>query len=292
MALDVSPKTTETVTVTVTEGNGDTDLTVNSGTLTFTATNWDTPQMVELRAAEEECSPTDPPSCTDDITDSYRYFSVTVDSDINTDWKDEGLYAFESDNDVTGRGLVLSATNVSVPEDGEKTYTVKLASLPNESVTVTVAKKTTGIQDEDLTVDTDPNTTGNQDTLTFTTTDWNTAQTVTLFAADDQDDVNGRAVITHTPAGKWRSAAVDLTATEADNDYVPPRSELVTFGTRTVEDQKYVQDFPIADLTLPAATGGEGNVSYALSGTLPPGLTFDPRDPGAVRHPDGAAGRG
>ena len=102
---------------------------------------------------------------------------------------------------------------------------------------------------------------------------------MTLSAADDEDNVNGTAVFTHTPDGAWIIAAKELTATEADKDLVSgtvPEPVPVTFGTRTIGDQTYVLDAPIAALTLPAATGGGGNVSYALSGTLPAGLTFDP----------------
>ena len=100
---------------------------------------------------------------------------------------------------------------------------------------------------------------------------------MTLSAADDEDNVNGTAVFTHTPDGAWIIAAKDLTATEQDKDIVSVSEPVpVTFGTRTIQDQTYVLDAPIAPLTLPAATGGGGNVSYALSGTLPAGLTFDP----------------
>ena len=43
----------------------------------------------------------------------------------------------------------------------------------------------------------------------------------------------------------------------------------------TVPDQSYVEGVKIADLVLPAATGGNGTLAYALVGNLPPGLTVD-----------------
>ena len=46
------------------------------------------------------------------------------------------------------------------------------------------------------------------------------------------------------------------------------------FGTETVANQSYTQDTAITDLTLPAATGGNGALSYALTPALPAGLTF------------------
>ncbi len=42
-----------------------------------------------------------------------------------------------------------------------------------------------------------------------------------------------------------------------------------------VPDQSYVERVKIADLVLPAATGGNGMLAYALVGNLPPGLTVD-----------------
>ena len=381
MILGTQPQSSVTVTVAKTinfnpsgclvfPSPGDTDLTASPSTFTFTSTNWFTPQIVTLSAADDS-----------DNTDNCDAFKFTASGDNNKYSGAQTLEAYESDNDVTGRALTLSATNVSVPEDGEKTYTVKLASAPAADVTVTVARKSGSDQDTDLTVDTDSNTEGNQDTLTFTDQNWNTAQTVTLFAADDSDDVNGTAVITHIPAGPWRSAAVELTATEADNDYIPPappppslvlsptnvtvpesgtatytvtlgtlptadvtvtvasddtgavtvapgtltftpsnyssaqtvtvtgvidaddedervalsheaqgggysasatvtvlvndRTPL-TFGDQTIPDQTYVHRTAIGALTLPAAMENKGSVHYVLSPALPAGLTFDP----------------
>ena len=282
VTLATRPRPNETVTVTVSKtrsaefpgGTNDPDLTAAPATLTFTSTNWNTPQTVTLSAAEE-C---DAPPCSsteDDILDGSAGVKFAATSNSTENPKYDGqvtLWVHEADNDNTSRALTLSATSVAVPEGGEKTYTVKLASEPDESVTVTVARKSGDEHDTDLSVQ-------SGGSLTFTTDNWDTAQTVTLSAADDEDNVNGTAVFTHIPDGAWIIASKELTATEADKDLVSgtvPEPVPVTFGTRTIEDQTYVLDAPIAALTLPAATGGGGNVSYALSGTLPAGLTFDP----------------
>ncbi len=47
------------------------------------------------------------------------------------------------------------------------------------------------------------------------------------------------------------------------------------FGSASVEDQAWEVGTAITDLTLPAACGGNGTLSYALSPALPAGLTFD-----------------
>ncbi len=49
----------------------------------------------------------------------------------------------------------------------------------------------------------------------------------------------------------------------------------LSFGGATVADQSWVKDTAIDTLTLPAAAGGAGSLTYALSPDLPAGLTFD-----------------
>ena len=51
---------------------------------------------------------------------------------------------------------------------------------------------------------------------------------------------------------------------------------LPSFGDATVADQTWMEGVPIAPLTLPEATGGDGQLTYALEPALPDGLTFDP----------------
>ena len=47
------------------------------------------------------------------------------------------------------------------------------------------------------------------------------------------------------------------------------------FADGTVSDQDYTQYAPIDSLTLPAAVGGDGGLTYSLSPELPAGLSFD-----------------
>ncbi len=167
------------------KSGGDTDLTVKTGALlSFTNQNWDTPQDVILQAAQD--------------ADALHGTAAFVHTSSGADYGglSKELTATEADDEV---GLVLSKTRATVPEGGTATYTVKLKGLPTATVTVTVGRKAGG--DTHLTADTDSGTDGDQNTLTFTTTNWSTAQTVTLSAADDPDNVNGEAVFTHAAAG-------------------------------------------------------------------------------------------
>ena len=60
-----------------------------------------------------------------------------------------------------------------------------------------------------------------------------------------------------------------ITVVAAGADIAP------TFGGVAMPDQFYVVNLPMPPLTLPAATGGNGAITYALTPALPAGLTFN-----------------
>ncbi len=101
--------------------------------------------------------------------------------------------------------LLVTTTNIAVPEGGTATFQVKLAGLPAGDVRVAVAR-TSG--DADITVQTGTN-------LTFTTGNWDTYQTVTLAATEDADATNGTATIVCSASGM---DSVTGTVTEVEND--------------------------------------------------------------------------
>ena len=49
-----------------------------------------------------------------------------------------------------------------------------------------------------------------------------------------------------------------------------------TFEESSIPDKFYVQNLAIVSETLPAATGGDGVLTYTISPDLPAGLNFDP----------------
>ena len=92
------------------------------------------------------------------------------------------------------------------------TYTVKLATQPSGSVTVTIS----GHDGTDLTLS---GTTLTNNQLTFTTTNWDVAQTVTVKAGQDNDAVNDTATLTHTASGgDYVNVTKDLPVTVTDDD--------------------------------------------------------------------------
>ena len=130
-------------------------------------------------------------------------------------------------------------TALSVPEGGEASYQVKLASRPAQDVEVCIGLSVRDNNDADITFKGEASDVV-AIKLPFTPQNWNTAQTATLVAAEDGDDVNGARDLV-IDAREYYSGKVELTATEVDND----------------------------DITLPAApagltaTAGDGSVALA-----------------------------
>ena len=72
--------------------------------------------------------------------------------------------------------------------------------------------------------------------------------------------------------GDWHAAL-------SNKDAIPAcsRNGALVFDDRTVvAPQSYSANWAITSVTLPAATGGVGEVFYSISPALPPGLVFDP----------------
>ena len=114
-------------------------------------------------------------------------------------------------------------------------------------------------------------------------------------------DVATGGALTGTPAVAVEAAPWTLTVTDLDGDTatltftVEVEADLMpTFGSATIAPQRYVQDVAIAPLVLPAATGGDGTLTYTLTGpgpaslALPDGLAWSgsaavrPLRPGAL----------
>ena len=155
------------------------------------------------------------------------------------------------DNDI---GIVTTVALASVAVGATTTYEVSLSEAPPSNAIIAVESQGTGTA------------TVSPAELTFSTSSWNNAQTVTVTGVaagtttirHSEDDVAGNSFITND---------VMVTVTE---DTAP------TFGGTTVMDQTYTVDTAIESLTLPTATGGNGELTYTLTGTLATGLVFNP----------------
>ncbi len=187
--------------------NDSTEGTVTTGgTLTFTTSNWNTPQTVTVTGAEDYL---------DDGDVAYSVV-VTVDADNTADTTYDGINPADvsvttTDNDTSGFtiGTISGATTEA---GGTATFTVKLAAQPTADVTMGLSSSDTG------------EGTVSPSTLTFTSANWNTNQLVTITGVnDDVDDGNIVFSIVTAAAGSSDSNyntlnPSDVSVTNTDND--------------------------------------------------------------------------
>jgi hypothetical protein len=185
VSLTAQPLANATVTI---QRGGDADLTISgTTTLTFTAANWQTPQLFTIAAAQD--------ADTINGSGSFNLYAYGM--------SNRTLLVGEMDDDAVG--LVINTAALSVPEGSTATCTVALSAQPAAATTVTVAR-TAG--DANITI-------SGGTTLTFTTTNWSTPQAVTLAAAQDADTLNGTATVTISATGLTSRM---LNVIEADDD--------------------------------------------------------------------------
>ncbi len=183
---------------------------------------------------------------------------TATDEDANMDAGDAATLPFAV-TITPAPAVTLSTATLSVPEGGIATYTMELTTVPPGDVTVMVSVTPTG----------DVTTPG---ALTFSPATWNTARTITVTAADDGDTTDDMATISHAVSGYGSVTTADpVVVTVTDDDAA---ASVPDFGTAMVDDMTYTAEAAIPTLTLPAATDGNGALNYALTGSLPAGLTF------------------
>lgn len=188
--LTQQPCASVTATI-VMVGGSDPSLTFGPSSLTFTTSNWATPQPVTVNAAQ------DPDACKD--TGQLTVTAPGTASGTVT------VNLTEADDETPE--IVLSETSVIVPEAGTTSFTAKLSGEPCGDVTVTVAM---GVgSDSDLSAAPSP--------LIFTTQNWGQEQVVTVGAIGDIDVCNGQGEVLLSSAQLVGDPAV-VNATEADDD--------------------------------------------------------------------------
>ena len=199
--LDGQP--TDNVTLTVASSNTSA-ATVSPGSLTFTPTNWSTPQTVTVTGVDDS-SPGGSRSVTITHTASGGGYDAVEVSNVSV-----------SVTDDDGITVSPAAAAVTVDEAGGTatyTYTVRLKTPPASNVTVTVNSSDESIARVSPT------------TLTFTPSNSGTAQTVTVTGVNDDLD-NGAsrsATITNTPSGAGYSSSnsFSVVVTVRDDEDAP-----------------------------------------------------------------------
>ena len=176
VALATQPTSSVSVSIT---GHSGTDLTLSSNMLTFTVDEWDDAQTVTVTAEEDDDGVTDAVATLTHTASGGDYANVTRDLPVTV-----------TENDTVGVTIEPAALSVVAGRSNE--YTVKLATQPTSSVTVTIS----GHASTDVSLS---GPTLSSDTLTFTTDNWSMAQTVTVSAAENT--ATGKVTLTHAVAG-------------------------------------------------------------------------------------------
>ena len=205
VVLKSQPTATTTVAI---GGATDPAVDLDRTSRTFTPIDWDTPQTVTITPVRDADAVSEFITVTHTLTGGdyggLRAGSVLVRVD---------------DSDT--RDVIVSVSRLTISEGHDDTYTVKLASQPTATTTVSVivagaAQLTT-----------------NPTELTFTTSNWNTPKTITVTATQDDDTFNNTATVTNVASGSDYvsvTRTVRVTVTDGDRPDVritPVRMSLV-----------------------------------------------------------------
>ena len=228
--------------------------TTNPTSLTFTATDWNFPQIVTVTAVDDPVDEPTPHSGgpINHTPTGGGYTGVTVAS-ISTSI---------TDNDTAGVTIVQSGGSTDVTEAGATDdYTVVLDTQPLASVT--------------LTLTTDGEVTVSPTSLIFTTVNWNAPRTVTVTAVNDNvSEGNHIGVISQGASGGGYTGVTigDVTANIIDND-IKGVTIVESSSSTDVTEGSTIDTFTVVLNTKPT-----GSVTIPLTGTQvslsPVSLTF------------------
>ena len=190
---------------------------VSTATLTFTSSDWSIPQEVTITGVDDQV---------DDGNVEFIISGTSGSSDDNYD----GIYNEVSvtclDDDTAGITATPSSGLVVTEAGGVATFTVKLDTLPDASVTF-------GLMSSDTSEGT-----VSPSSLTFTTANWSTSQIVTVNGVDDPIDdgdivfsILADAAISTDPVYNGLMADLASVTCSDDDANTPPTALLDTYST-------------------------------------------------------------
>ena len=218
-----------------------------TGSLTFTQDNWNAEQTVTVEAVDDTDSDDDEVTISHAVTGAPEYAEVIAPSVMVT----------ATDDDRPA--VKVSTTSLVIPEGQSRDYTVVLATVPTETVTVTLGDAS----GDDVEVD--------PKTLVFSVDDWNEEQTVTVIANEDEDAADDADVtISHSVRRREyaRVRAPSVTVTIEENDL----PSVTVNPTRLGIDEGESGTYRVALTTQPTQ-----NVTVTIGGASGD-VTVDPPD--------------
>ncbi|MBF2759943.1 MAG: hypothetical protein ISN28_06690, partial [Ectothiorhodospiraceae bacterium AqS1] len=267
-SVRLTKQPTGTVTVILSQtGPGNSDVTFdtdlgtagNQDSLTFTTSNWNQERSVRVNAAEDE----------DIDNDAATITVIALGGGYNNISKSVSVSIIDDDP----IGLILSSSELTVGEGESGAFTVRLNSPPSENVMVNLSQS--GAANSDI--DASPTS------LTFTTTDWNSDQTITVSAAEDNDDTaNETAEIRVSATGGGydevtATVSIVLTDDDAGTLVLPSNAVALTEGNAATFNMKLSAQ-PTDDVTVRLRQPDNSDVKVADTDPGTPGdqntLTF------------------
>ena len=178
--------------------------------LTFTQSNWNTAQTIEVRALHDH-------NAADAMT-HITNFIEKAHTVADFDNAPNKLLTVNIDDETAA--IVVSERMLAVTEGADVSYTVRLSHVPRARVRVTMLCDTYGSL----------RMAGNSGgpyysgvTYTYTASTWNTGQTVYVTGWEDANRTNERVTIWHSvyvqqSSSEYRAAHETLTVNVMDND--------------------------------------------------------------------------
>ena len=210
----------------------------------------------------------------DTIDEADETFTVTLGTPTNAALGTTAKTVVTITDDDSEPTLSISSPSVTEGASGSSatlTFKVTLSSASGKQVTVNYADAGTGTATSGT--DYAAITAG---TLTFAAGDTSKDVAVTVNG-DALNEPNETVKMTISSANNASISTTTGTGTITDDDSQPASSETdltPVFSSNTFADQVLRKNLRV-DVTLPDATGGNGDLSYDLEPELPAGLNFD-----------------
>ena len=244
-------------------GTTDTDLSLNTGVLTFTSTNWNAAQTVTVTAAEDDDAADEA-----EVTLTHSVSSAADDDYDGISAASVAVTVTDDDSD----GVTISPTEITVTEGEEATYTVVLDTEPESDVTISIRDPT---DNGDVTAD--------PASLTFTKQNWDEEQTVTVSAAQDDDAADETATIKHGVTGYGSVTASDVTVTVEDDapDLLEVNFKQAVYSVdegATVVITVTLDIDPERSVTIPLTKTNQGGAGSSDYSGVPSNVVFNSGD--------------
>ena len=245
VSLDTEPSDEVTVAITSADAGA---VSVNTASLTFTASNYSDTQTVSVTAPHDI-----------DVADERVDITLSASGGIVAADVDKSVAV---DDDDEAGSLVMLPSLLQVVEGGRETFLVRLGTMPTvASVRVALAN-------------TNPAVTLEPAFLDFTDADWNASRTVAVSAAQDENADNGSDTITgafesgtgnYAEAANPRGATIAITTLDRPGDIVVSTSMVdLMEGGEPVEFTVRLGEVPINTDTV-TLTLSNSNRAVAVS---------------------------